>query len=118
MKKGAKNGISKSKIVAVGAGLATIGAGAYYLFGPNAKIHKKKATALLSKMKTEAIREVKKAKEVGIPAYHKAVDAVSKNYAKQYKLHEKDVKAISKKLKGEWKTVSKMVKKTAKNFKK
>jgi len=113
-----KKKISKSKIVAVGAGLATIGAGAYYLFGPNAKIHKKKATALLSKIKKEAIREVKKAKEVGIPAYHKAVDKVSKIYAKQYKLHEKDIKAVTKKLKGEWKDVSKILKKTAKNFKK
>lgn len=116
--KNTKKRTSKSKIVAVGAGIAAIGAGAYYFFGPKAKVHQKKASALLAKMKTEVIREVKKAKEISVPAYHKAVDLVSRNYAKQYKLHEKDIKAISTKLKGEWKNVSKMFQKTAKNFKK
>jgi hypothetical protein len=42
--------------------------------------------------------------------YHKAVDAVSKTYAKQYKAHEKDIKAFANKLKKEWKGVKKIVK--------
>jgi len=102
--------MSASKKVAVGAGIAALGAGAYYLFGPNAKVHQKKASVLMGKIKKEVVSEIKKAKSVTIPMYHKTIDVVSKNYAKQYKLHEKDIKAIAKKLKSEWKEINKVVK--------
>ena len=86
--------------------------------GPNAKAHQKKMSALIGKMKKEVASEVRKAKVVTVPLYHKAVDIVSKNYAKQYKLHEKDIKAVANKLKAEWKGANKIVKKTVKILKK
>jgi hypothetical protein len=113
-----EKGMSGGKITATAAGMAAIGAGAYYLLGPNAKLHQKKAKALYAKMKTEVKKEIKKAKEITPPFYHKTIDTVSKNYAKQYKLHEKDIKTIAGKLKSEWANVSKTVKKTAKTLKK
>ena len=113
MKKEIKKGMSVSKKVAIGAGVAALtvaSAGAYYLLGPNKKAHQKKATELLAKIKEEVQSEIKKAEEVTASLYHKAVDVVSENYAKQYKAHEKDIKAFAKKLKSEWKDVSKMAK--------
>ena|SRR3989338_9092201 len=101
--------MSIGKKVAVGAGVVAASvatAGAYYLLGPNKKAHQKKAGALLAKMKKEVESEIKKVKEVSVPLYHKAVDAVSETYAKQYKAHEKDIKAFAKKLKSEWKKVT------------
>ena len=92
-------------MVAVGAGIAAVGAGAYYLLGPKGKAHQKKATILMAKIKKEVQSEVKKAKKATAPLYHKAVDIVSENYAKQYKMHEKDIKAFAKKLKAEWKKI-------------
>ncbi len=109
------------KKVAIGATVAALSAvtgGAYYLLGPNAKAHQKKANILRTKIQKEVQREVKKAKEVTVPLYHKAVDVVSENYAKQYKMHEGDIRAIAKKLKGEWKSVNKTVKKAVKAAKK
>jgi D-alanyl-D-alanine dipeptidase len=103
MKKRMSPKMSKSKKVATVAGLAALGAGAYYLLGPNAKAHQKKTGALLAKMKKDVQDEIKKAEKVTIPLYHKAVDIVSKNYAKQYKLHEPAIKAFAKKLKSKWK---------------
>lgn len=103
--------------VAVGAGLAAVGAGVFYLFGPNAKMHQKKAKALMSKMQKEVEKEAKKAKAITVPLYHRAVDTVSKNYAKQYKLHEKDVKAFAAKMKNEWKGAKKTVKKAVRTAK-
>ncbi len=97
--------------------MAALGAGAYYLFGPNGKANQKKAKALYAKMKTEVKKEVKKVKEVTPPMYHKAVDVISKNYAKQYKLHEKDIKSIAQKLKSEWKDISGKAKLAAKQAK-
>jgi F0F1-type ATP synthase membrane subunit b/b' len=112
MKKDNMKKISGKKIAAAGAGMVALGvasAGAYYMFGPKAKAHQKKATALLAKMKKDVADEIKKAKDAGTPVYHKAVDAISGNYARQYKEHEKEIKAFAKMLKGEWKEVSKKV---------
>src|SRR3989344_8251994 len=91
---------SLAKKVAGMAGLAAIGAGAYYLLGPNAKAHQKKAAALLEKMKKELQSEIQKAKEVTVPLYNNAVDAISETYAREYKAFEKEIKAFAKKLKG------------------
>lgn len=110
--------MSVGKKVAIGAGLAAVGAGAFYLLGPNAKAHQKKVSALANKMKKEVTKEVKKIKAVTVPMYHKTVDVVSKNYAAQYKLHEKDIKAMASKMKAEWKGAKKVVKKAVRVAKK
>ncbi len=115
MKKNTKKGMSTGEKVALGAGVAAVSAGAYYLMGPNAKAHQKKVSGLMSKMKKEVASEIKKAKKLSAPIYNKAVDAVTKNYAKQYKLHEKDVKALAKTLKSEWKDTAKKVVKAVKS---
>ena len=110
MKKNIKKAMSRGKKLAIGAGIVAIGAatgGAYYLLGPNAKTHQKKASALLAKMKKEVQSEIKKVKEVSVPLYHKAVDAVSNTYAKQYKAHAGDIKAFAQKLKSEYKKIVK-----------
>ena len=122
MKKDINKGVSGGKIVAMGAaGIAAVGAasaGAYYLLGPKAKAHQKKVLALVNKMKKDVVGEVKKVKAVSKPIYHKTVDVIASNYAKQYKEHEKDIKAVAKQLKTEWTGVNKVVKKTVKTLKK
>lgn len=55
-----KTKMSTGKKAAIGAGIAAIGAGAYYLLGPNAKAHQKKTKVLLAKVKKEVQQEVKK----------------------------------------------------------
>jgi hypothetical protein len=54
--------MSMSKKVTIGAGLAAVGAGAYYLLGPNRKAHQKKAKDLMVKIEKEVARDIKKAK--------------------------------------------------------
>ncbi|MFA6353332.1 MAG: hypothetical protein WCW93_00110 [Candidatus Paceibacterota bacterium] len=113
-----KKGLSGGKIIAGVAGMAALGAGAYYFLGPKAKAHQKKAKILVEKMKKEVEKEIKKVKEVTPALYYKAIDVVASNYAKQYKLHEKDVKAIADKMKNEWKGANKIVKKAVREAKK
>lgn len=98
-----KSKMSGGKTIAIGAGVAALGAGAYYLLGPNAKAHQKKASTLMAKIKKEVTSEIKKVKKLTVPLYHKAVDTISENYSKEYKAYEKDIKAFAKKLKGEQK---------------
>lgn len=121
MKKNTKKSVSKKGKIAIGAGvvaLSAIGAGAYYFLGPDGKKNQKKALAFANKMKKEVAVEYKKAKKAGTPVYNKAVDMISKNYAKQYKAHSKDIEALAKKLKSEWKDIEKNTKNTVKVVKK
>ena len=116
-----QKGISNSKKIAIGTGvvaLSAVGAGAYYLLGPNGKLNQKKVKALVFKMKKEITTEYKKAKKLSMPVYHKAVDVVAKNYAKQYKAHAQDINAIGKILKSEWKLAKTTGKKAVKVAKK
>jgi gas vesicle protein len=106
--------MSLGKKVALGAGMAALGAGAYYLLGPKGKENQKKLLVLAGKMKKEVEKEIKKAKTATLPVYNKIVDTVSSNYAKQYNLHEKDIKAFAKKMKDEWKKAKKTVKSATK----
>lgn len=105
--------MSGGKKMVIAGGVAAIGAGvasAYYLLGPNAKSHQKKASVLMAKIKREVKSEIKKAKEISVPLYNKAIDVVSQNYAKQYKMHEKEIKAFAERLKGEWKEIRPLTK--------
>ncbi len=59
-----KKGMSVGKAVAVGAGIAAVGAGAYYLLGPNSKEHQDKMKGLILNAKNEVKKDVKKVKHV------------------------------------------------------
>ena len=121
MKKNTNNKKSGSvgKTIAIGVGAAAVGAGAYYLLGPKSKAHQKKAKALIAKMQKEVKIKVAEAKVVTEPLYHKAVDFLSANYAKQYKEHGPAIKAFANKLKKEWKSSKKeIIKKVSKTPKK
>ena len=54
-----KKGMSLGKRVMIGAGVAAVGAGAYYLLGPDGKKNQKKAKAWMAKMKKEHAGEIK-----------------------------------------------------------
>jgi hypothetical protein len=56
--------MSGSKKMLVAEGMAALGAGAYYLLGPDAKKHQKKALALVSKIKKEVKIGIKKGKQI------------------------------------------------------
>lgn len=116
-----KNGVSVGKVTAIGAGVAAVGAGAYYLLGPKGKQHQKKVKTWMAEMKMEVKKELKKVKSVTEPFYHNVVDVITATYGQQYKEHAGEINAFAKKLKGEWKNVQpktrpvmKKVKSTAK----
>lgn len=91
--------MSVGKIAGIGAGVAAVGAGAYYLFGPKGKKHQKKASAWAAEMKREVEKELKKMKGVTKPLYQDVVDAIAKTYSKKYKNYSGEINAFAKKLK-------------------
>lgn len=84
-----KKGISGGKMLAVGAGVAALGAGAYLLLGPDGKKNRKAAGKMISKVKKEIKKDVmpvvkkaiKKAKQIekkAQPKFKYAIKAVKK----------------------------------------
>ncbi len=112
-----KSGMSVGKVAAIGAGVAAMGAGAYYLFGPKGKQHQKKAKVWMAEMKMEVQKKLKKVKSVTEPLYQNAVDAMAATYSKQYKEYAGEINAFAKKLKGEWKNVQHKVRPVMKKVK-
>lgn len=102
-----KTGFLSAKTVAVGSGLAALGAATYYLFGPKGKEHQKALKAWSSSMKKDIDAQYKKANAMTQSAYHEIVDRVAKSYAKSGKAQLKDVTAYAQTLKKQWKQVSK-----------
>jgi hypothetical protein len=98
-----KSRISVGSAAAIGAGVAAVGAGAYYFLGPKGKQHRGKAKVWMTEMETEVQKKLKKAKSVTQPLYQDAIDALSATYSKRYKEHASEINAFAKKLKGEWK---------------
>jgi hypothetical protein len=94
--------ISNKAMVGIAAGVAAAAAGAYYLMGPKGKAHQRKAVAWVKGMTGEIKREVKSAKKMTTPIYHKIVNEASKAYRQQYKENEADIKAFTDKLKQDW----------------
>ena len=118
-KKEVKKGkISVGKVVALGAGVAALGAGAYYFLGPNGKKNQKKVKVLMTKMEKEVGSKMKKVESATLPIYHKTVDTLAETYSKQYKEHAPEIKAFAKHLKGSWKDIEKKTKPTITKAKK
>lgn len=100
-----KKGMSVGKEVAIGAGIAAVGAGAYYLFGPKGKQHQRKAKAWAVEMEKDVEKKINKVKSITEPIYHNVIDTIAVNYSKKYKENKKEIDALAKKLKGEWKNI-------------
>lgn len=113
-----KNRISVGKVAAISAGVAVIGAGAYYFLGPKGEKHQKEGKKLLVEMKIGVRSGLSKVKSITKPIYYKMVDAVVRTYNKKYKEHKSEINVYAKKLKEEWKNlqhkVSPIIKKTKK----
>lgn len=113
-----KTKVSAGKVMAIGAGVATLAAGAYYFLGPNGKKNQQKAKVWMTKMEKEAKNKLGKIKDITKPIYDKTVDSLVENYSKQYKEHAPEIKSFAKHLKSSWKNVEKQAKPVIKKAKK
>lgn len=106
-----KKGMSKGKVIAIGAGIAALGAAAYLLMGPNGKKNRKTVKAWTVKMKAEVAEKLENIKEVTAPIYEKIVHEVADKYKKVKSIDAKDVQAEITSLKKHWSNMTKTSKK-------
>lgn len=106
-----KKGFIAKNIVALGTGVAALGAATYYLFGPNGTKHQKDLKTLAHTIKDDVAKRVKKTEKLSEKTYHAIVDEVAKSYEKYGK---KEVSIVAKKLKSQWKGAAKTAEKSVK----
>lgn len=102
------------KVVALGAGIAALGAASYYFFGPKGKAHRDQLKGWMLKMKAEIVEKLEESKEVTEEAYMKIIDVVSAKYAKLGKIDGEELSSYVAKLKKGWKEISGQKKTAAK----
>ncbi len=107
-----KKKISTGAVVAIGAGVAALGAVSYYFFGPHGKRHRKTFKGWMIKMKGEIIEKLENASEVTEAAYHGIIDSIANAYIRSGKGTEADVKRYADELKRQWKRIAAGAKKT------
>lgn len=105
MKKNTTAGMSKGKIVAIGASMAALAAASYYFFGPNGKKNRTAAKGWMIKMKGEIVDKMEDAKEVTQDVYNAIVDKVAAGYAKNAKAHP-ELALYVETLKKQWKGIA------------
>lgn len=105
-----KKTIATSTIVALGAGAVALAASTYYFFGPEGKIHRKKAVGWMVKMKGEIIEKLEQSEEVSEQVYHGIVDSVLASYIRAGKVAPEELRVFADTLKAQWKHIAKIVK--------
>ncbi|MDB5254049.1 MAG: Transrane(S)protein [Parcubacteria group bacterium] len=93
-------------MVAMGAGLAALAAGAYFFFGPDGKKHQKKMKGWMVRMKGEILEKLEDAQEVTQPIYNDIVDTVAKAQAVAGNIPKAEVLALAEDLKRQWKVIT------------
>ena len=80
------------------AGAVAAAAGAFFLYGKNAKHNRKIITGWTVKIKGEVLDELERMQGVNQKAYHRLVETVAERYAKLQHINRKDVEKIAKEL--------------------
>ena len=87
-----KKGMGAGEITAIGAGVAALGAGAYYMLGPDGKAHQKKAGKWMKDMENKLETKVKPA----IKSAKKEMNSAMKTVKKFTGEAKKDIRAAKK----------------------
>lgn len=117
-KKVSKKGVGGVELAAIGAGLAGLAAASYFFLGPKGESNRKQTQAWASKMKSDVVKQLKKAKAVSKPIYEEIINMVANEYAKNEKAGKKEIALLAKDMKKHWKTISTGAKTVTKDVKK
>ena len=104
-KKTAKSNSGKVALGVVGASLAALAAG-YFFLGPKGKKHQKQARAWAIKMKGDVVEKLEMVRDVSEPVYQEIVDSVAEEYKKGMKAGHEEINELAQDLKKHWKTIS------------
>lgn len=102
------NGSSSNMIglAVIGAGLAGLAGGAYFLLGPKGKRNQKHVKAWAIKMKGDVVEKLEKAKKMSEPIYREIIDSVAMKYEKAKKGDTQEIQELADDLKRHWKVIS------------
>lgn len=98
------------KGVAVGAGMAAVVAGTYFLYGSKQSIkNRQKVKSWMLKAKGEILEQFENLSEVSEETYNKIVKEVSDKYQALMNIDKKDIAEFTDELKSYWKNIAKKI---------
>jgi len=103
-----------TKVIGLGASLASLAATAYFFLGPDAKKNQKYAKSWAIKMKGDVVAKLEAARNITKPVYHEIIDNVAAKHEKVVATSSKEVKELAGELKKHWNTINTVVKEEAK----
>jgi polyhydroxyalkanoate synthesis regulator phasin len=102
-----KNNHSVRNLATMGASAIALAVSTYYFFGPLGKIHRKRASGWMIKIKGEIIEKIEEAGEITEEAYHDIVDSVLASYVATGKIAKPELLTFTNNLKNQWKHIAK-----------
>jgi hypothetical protein len=106
-KKTAEKGLGVKAALGIGAGVASLSAAAYVLFGPEGKKNRKIIRGWSVKMKGEIIEKFENVKELTEPVYHEIIENVQAKYAKLKNVDQEELTKVVTEIKKHWKALKK-----------
>lgn len=92
---------------------AAAGAGAYYLYGPESKRHRKQLRGWALKASGEVLEQVEKLKTIDKKKYNALVQKATAKYKKVRDINNKDIDKLKKELQAQWSVIESEAKKGA-----
>lgn len=103
-----------NEMMAIGAGIAALAAGAYFFLGPKGKKHQKNMKGWMVKMKGDVLERLEDAKEISEPIYNEIVDTVAKTNSVAGKIPQAEILALAADLKKQWRSINRGFKSVSK----
>lgn len=100
---------NKSVIISVSVGaLAAAAAGAYYLYGADDAIkRRRRLKAWMLRMKADVMEEIENLKDLNQEAYIAMIDKISDKYKRLKNADPEEIAALAKKMQSHWKMIQK-----------
>lgn len=108
-----KSGHTKT-VLTIAAGVAALGATAYYFFGPQGTKNQKKLKGWMIKMKGEIIEKIETAEGMTEDMYNTIIDSISKKYKD---IEPEELEAFVSTLKKHWKSIARLAQSKVKKSK-
>ncbi|MDP2650783.1 MAG: hypothetical protein Q8P04_01675 [bacterium] len=97
--------------MAVGLGVvAATTAGAYFLYGKDAKKRRKQVKSWTLKARGEILEKIEKLSEVNQESYNRVVDDAAKRYSRLKSVNKKELTELVRELKSHWQNINKELK--------
>jgi hypothetical protein len=102
--------VNKKEAAIMGASIAALAVGAYFLTGTKGRQNRKKLRGWMVRMKGDVIERLEDVREVTEPIYRDIVDTVAQAEIVASRIPRRDILVLAEELKQDWKSITRLAK--------